>query len=124
MFPYTSYTPSLGFYNSGAAATIRSHIEAMRYGHITAAITSWWGANQKGEQLRVPTLLTTAADVDPTVRIALYYEKEGTGDPSVPELKQDLEYILKITEARRITSISAAVPCCSYTTPTIRIARC
>jgi len=95
MFPYTSYTPSLGFYNFGAAATIRSHIEAMRYGHITAAITSWWGANQKGEQLRVPTLLTTAADIDPTFRVALYYEKEGIGAPSVPELKHDLEYILE-----------------------------
>ena len=43
----------------------------------------------------MPTLLTTAADVDPTFGIALYYEKEGTGDPSVTELKQDLEYILK-----------------------------
>jgi hypothetical protein len=92
-FPYTVYTPSLGHYDSGAVTTIRSHIEAMRYGNISVAITSWWGPNEKSEQLRVPALLAGAASVDPHFRIALYYEKEGIADPSVPELKHDLDYV-------------------------------
>jgi hypothetical protein len=95
MFPYTSYAPSLWLlqFRGGGNHQITHRSDAVC--HITAAITSWWGANQKGEQLRVPTLLTTAADIDPTFRVALYYEKEGIGAPSVPELKHDLEYILE-----------------------------
>ena len=65
----------------------------MRYGNVTAAITSWWGSNQKSEQLRVPALLAGAADVDADFRIALYYEQEGIENPSVAELKRDLDYI-------------------------------
>jgi len=92
-FPYTVYTPSGGLYDSGSAATIAAHVEAMSYGNIDAAIVSWWGPNQKSEQLRVPALLAGAATVDPNFRIALYYEKEGTGDPSITEITDDLEYV-------------------------------
>ena len=53
-FPYSVYTPSLGWYDSGSAETIRSHIEAMRFGHITAAIASWWGQDEKDEQVPMP----------------------------------------------------------------------
>jgi len=93
VFPFTAYTPSLGLYDSGAAATIKSHIESMRFGNIAAAIVSWWGPNEKAEQSRVPALLAGAGEADPAFRIALYYEKEGTADPSVAELKDDLDYI-------------------------------
>ena len=54
---------------------------------------SWWGPNEKDEQSRFPALLAGAAETDPAFRVALYYEKEGTADPSVAELKDDLEYI-------------------------------
>jgi hypothetical protein len=92
-FPYTVYTPSAGLYDSGSLPTIAAHVEAMRYGNIDAAIVSWWGPNQKSEQFRVPALLAGAATVDPNFRIALYYEKEGTGNPSITEITGDLEYI-------------------------------
>ena len=92
-FPYTVYTPSLGLYDSGAASTVESQVRAMRYGNISAAIASWWGPGEKSEQLRVPALLAGAADVDPNFHVALYYEKEGTSNPSVTELKQDLDYV-------------------------------
>jgi hypothetical protein len=68
---------------------------SMRFGNIDAAIASWWGPNQKSEQLRVPALLAGAARVDPTFRIALYYEKEGSGDPTIDELRGDLGYITR-----------------------------
>jgi Calx-beta domain-containing protein/glycosyl hydrolase family 99 len=93
IFPYTKYSPSLGFYDSGDAATIQSHIRSMVYGKFQAAIASWWGQNQKSEQTRVPALLANAALVDPRFRITLYYEKEGSADPSASELTSDLQYI-------------------------------
>jgi hypothetical protein len=65
----------------------------MRYGNIDAAIVSWWGPGQKSEQIRVPALMAGAGKVDPSFRIALYYEKDGTGNPTIDELKADLGYI-------------------------------
>jgi hypothetical protein len=94
-FPYTIYTPTAGLYDSGSAATIAAQVMSMRYGNINAAIVSWWGANQKSEQVRVPALLAGAAGVDQNFRIALYYEKEGNGDPTVDEIKGDLGYITR-----------------------------
>jgi hypothetical protein len=94
-FPYTVYAPTAGFYDSGSAATIAAQVMSMRYGNIDAAIVSWWGPNQKSEQVRVPALLTGAARVDPNFRIALYYEKEGNGNPTIDELRADLGYITR-----------------------------
>jgi hypothetical protein len=94
-FPYTVFTPTAGLYDSGSAATIAAQVMSMRYGNIDAAIVSWWGPNQKSEQIRVPALLAGAARVDPNFRIALYYEKEGTGDPTIDDLRADLGYITR-----------------------------
>ncbi len=94
-FPYTVYTPSAGLYDSGSAATIAAQIMSMRYGNIDAAIASWWGPNQKSEHKRVPALLAGAASIDPNFRIALYYEQEGSGNPTIDELKGDLGYIAR-----------------------------
>ena len=89
--PYTRYTPSLGTYDSSDEATIRAQVAAMRHGDIRAALASWWGPGQKSEQQRVPALLAGAASAD--LRVGLYYEKEGIGNPPVAELRRDLQYI-------------------------------
>jgi Calx-beta domain/Glycosyl hydrolase family 99 len=93
IFPYTKYLPSLGFYDSGNSSIIQSQIRSMVYGGFQATIASWWGQNQKSEQIRVPALLTNAAAVDPNFRITLYYEKEGSGNPTETELRGDLQYL-------------------------------
>jgi hypothetical protein len=90
---FTRYQPSLGTYDSGNAATIKSHVESMQYGKIQAVIVSWWGQHAKSEQTRIPALMKTASTVDPAMRVALYYEKEGTGNPSVQQLRSDLKYV-------------------------------
>jgi len=92
-FPYTVDTPTAGLYDSGSPATIAAQVRSMRYGNIDAAIVSWWGPGQKSEQIRVPALMAGAGKVDPSFRIALYYEKDGTGNPTIDELKADLGYI-------------------------------
>jgi Calx-beta domain/Glycosyl hydrolase family 99 len=93
IFPYTKYNPSLGFYDSGDAAVIQSHIRSMVHGKFQATIASWWGQSQKSEQTRVPALLANAAAVDPSFRITLYHEPEGSGKPSESQIRSDLEYI-------------------------------
>jgi Glycosyl hydrolase family 99 len=91
--PYTRYSPELGLYDSGDRHTLSTQVRALVHGGFDAAIISWWGARQKSEERRVPALLDTAREVDPALRLALYYEEEGTADPTSEDLIRDLEYI-------------------------------
>ncbi|MDX6645520.1 MAG: hypothetical protein QOK40_1247, partial [Miltoncostaeaceae bacterium] len=88
--PFTMYHPSLGFYDSSAPAVIRQHIEAMKYGKIAAGISSWWGQGTMTDG-RVSALLAGAAGTG--FRWTLYYEPEGSADPSVAQIRADLTYI-------------------------------
>jgi Glycosyl hydrolase family 99 len=92
-FPYTRFRPSAGFYDSGDPAVLRAHVASLAYGGFDAAVVSWWGPGAKGEQVRIPALLAAAHAVDPAFRVAIYYEREGTGDPAVPQIRTDLEYL-------------------------------
>src|SRR5207245_5014273 len=68
--PFTNYTPSLGFYDSSASATLARHISAMQYAGIQAGIASWWGQGSKTDS-RVPLLL--AAGASRGFKWTLYY---------------------------------------------------
>ena len=88
--PFTKYHPSLGFYDSAAAAVIDSHIDAMLYGKISAGIASWWGQGSDTDT-RMPALLAATGSLP--FRWAVYYEPEGQGDPSVQQIRSDLAYL-------------------------------
>ncbi len=90
IYPYTNYQPSLGYYDGGDADTIRKHIAAMQYGGIALGIASWWGIGEHTDE-KIPALLSASAGTN--VRWALYYEDEGSSDPSVERLRADLTYI-------------------------------
>lgn len=90
MDPFTKYHPSLGFYDSGAGATIRKHISAMQYGGIEVGISSWWGVGTRSDS-RVPAILANTAGS--SFRWTLYYEQESQGDPTVAQIASDLRYI-------------------------------
>jgi hypothetical protein len=90
IYPYTNYTPSLGYYNSSNAGVIASQIGAMQYAGMDAGIASWWGQGSATDS-RVPLLLQGASGS--TFRWSLYYEKEGSSDPTVAQLNSDLTYI-------------------------------
>lgn len=91
--PFTNYTPSLGFYDSGSVSVIQNHIRAMTYGNIKAAILSWWGQGSKTDQ-RVATILSaTPGSSNPNFRWSIYYENESMGDPAVSQLQSDIAYI-------------------------------
>jgi hypothetical protein len=90
VYPYTNYTPKLGYYSSADQATIKQHIGMMQYGNIQAGIASWWGQGSQTDA-RIAGLLTAAGGTH--FRWALYYENESLGDPSVSQIQGDLNYI-------------------------------
>jgi hypothetical protein len=69
---------------------IANHIAAMRYGQIDAGIASWWGQGSTTDQ-RFPALLAGANGTD--FKWTVYYEQEGTSDPSVAQIQSDLTYL-------------------------------
>jgi hypothetical protein len=91
IYPYTNYTPTLGYYSSSDLNIVKQHIAMMQYGNIQVGISSWWGQGTQTDG-RVAEELSAAAGTN--FRWALYYEMEGSGDPSVSQIKSDLTYIL------------------------------
>jgi hypothetical protein len=87
--PFTKYHPALGFYDSSKLPVIQSHVASMQAAGLAAGISSWWGPGTPTDA-RVGALLANAG----SFRWALYYEKEGTSDPSVAEIHADLAYIV------------------------------
>ena len=88
--PYSHYQPTLGYYSEDDPAVIAQHIAAMQYGKIQVGIASWWGQGHYTDK-RVPSLLKAGEDTG--FRWSLYVESEGYGDPSVDNIRSDLEYI-------------------------------
>jgi hypothetical protein len=88
--PYTVYTPIWGTYNSSDPVLIKQHIEAMQFGQIAAGILSWWGPGTATDA-RVPAIL--AATAGSSFRWSIYYEAEGSGNPSVAQIASDLSYL-------------------------------
>jgi hypothetical protein len=91
--PFTNYTPSLGYYDSGAVSIIQAHITEMTYGNINAAILSWWGQGSKTDKRVATVLAATPGSTNPKFRWSIYYENESQGDPSVAQIQNDLQYI-------------------------------
>jgi Glycosyl hydrolase family 99 len=91
IYPYSNYTPQLGYYSSTDQNILKQHIAMMQYGNIQAGIASWWGQGSQTDS-KISGLLSAAAGTN--FRWALYYENESQGDPSVGQIQNDLAYIL------------------------------
>ncbi len=90
IYPYTNYTPKLGYYSNADQNILKQHIGMMQYGNIQAGIASWWGQGSQTDT-KIAGLLTAASGTN--FRWALYYENESLGDPSVSQIQNDLNYI-------------------------------
>src|SRR4030042_6155544 len=90
IYPYTNYTPTLGYYDLANQVIIKQQINAMLYGYIQAGIASWWGQGSDTDN-RMPALLSAAAGT--TFEWSIYYEPEGQGNPDVSTLTEDLTYL-------------------------------
>jgi hypothetical protein len=91
IYPYSNYTPTLGYYSSSDLNIIKKHIAMMQYGNIQVGISSWWGQGTPTDT-RVAGLLSATAGT--SFRWTLYYEPEGVGNPSASQIQSDLTYIL------------------------------
>lgn len=92
VFPYSRFHPTLDYYSAADARVVREHTDALLYAHLDAAIYSWWGVDGYPPTDRRFWRYLAAARTTP-LRWALYYEWEGYRDPSVEQLRADLEYI-------------------------------
>ena len=90
IYPYTNYTPSSGYYDSGDETIIQQHIAAMQYGGIEAGILSWWGQGHHTDGRISPIL---AATTGRNFLWTIYHEGEAQADPSVNEITADLAYL-------------------------------
>lgn len=90
MDPYTHYHPSAGLYDESSPTVVAAQIAAMQYGKISVGIASWWGQGSRTDA-RIPLLLSTAAATG--FKWSIYYEAEGSSDPSVAQISSDLAYI-------------------------------
>ncbi len=93
--PFSWFTPTLGYYGTSAVAA--QHVSSMQGAGIQAGIASWWGQASTTDS-RIPTLLSVAG----SFRWSLYYEQEGSSNPSTAQINSDLTYI-----ATHYTSSSA-----------------
>jgi hypothetical protein len=88
--PFTHYNPSLGYYTEDNPVVIQQHIAAMQYGKIQLGIASWWGKGHYTDA-RIPALLQAGEKTG--FHWSLYIESEGQGDPSINDIRSDLQYI-------------------------------
>jgi hypothetical protein len=89
--PYTEYHPSLGFYSSEDNAVRLAHLQALAYAGFQAGIYSWWGQGHNTDK-RLPGMLSLTDSTGSPLKWALYYEREGTIDPTVDQIGSDLDY--------------------------------
>jgi hypothetical protein len=88
--PYTNFHPSLGLYSLNDLTVAKRHVAQMLYANSTVGIASWWGQGSRTDQ-RLPLLLKAAAGTP--FRWTVFYEPEGQGNPSVSQIRADLQYI-------------------------------
>ncbi len=90
IYPFTNYNPSLGIYDSSSLTVIQKHIADMQYAGIQGGIASW-GGQGSATDARIATLLSAAAGG--RFKWTLYYEAEGSSNPTTASITADLAYI-------------------------------
>jgi hypothetical protein len=86
------YTPTLGKYDSSDPAVIQQHVRWMDYAGMDAAISSWWGPNTREDQ-RTRLLLDNTQSIGSDLKWALYYEDEGSANPTTATIRADLDHV-------------------------------
>ena len=83
----THDSPALGRYDSSDPQVLAAHVSQAKYAGLDAFISSW--IRGRATAARLPLLLDAAAAHD--FAVAAYYEREAQDDPSVAEIRADLE---------------------------------
>lgn len=93
--PFTNYRPSLGWYDSARPSIIDQQLRLARRAHLEVFISSWWGRGDDTDLTfdRLLRRTTARTSPHPALRWAIYYEAEGSGDPSPEAIARDLAYL-------------------------------
>jgi len=92
VFPYTKYSPSLGYYDSMEPDTIRQQLELAERAHLDAFISSWWGQAEVTDTA-TQEILRVTEESGSRIRWSTYYEGEGYSDPAPDQIASDLSYM-------------------------------
>ncbi len=87
-YPFTNFSPQL--YDGTSPAVIDRQIADLKHAGVQAGIASWWGVGSRTDT-RIPLLLQRARKAG--FRWTLYYEREGTANPTSAEISSDLAHI-------------------------------
>ena len=90
--------PALGHYQSTDLGLIRTHLDVLRRAGVQAAIVSWWGITDRSDA-RFQRLEQVTEQLHSPERLAIYYEPEGQGDPSVDRLSADITHVLALARS-------------------------
>src|SRR5205814_9222871 len=90
--PFTNYTPTRGFYDSSAQTVIDGQLDDLQSAGLQFGILSWWGQGSQTDARIGPILNETSAHSSP-FDWTLYYEPEGSGNPTSAQIDSDLAYI-------------------------------
>lgn len=118
--PFTKYHPTDGYYNSSDLSLVQKQVGEMQYAGLQGGIASWWGQGSLTDQ-NVAVDLQAARGT--TFRWTLYYEPEGSGNPSVSQIQSDLNYIkTKYANNPAFLHLDGS-RCCLSTTRMTRVVR-
>lgn len=92
----TKFDPTNELYSSNNYNIFKWQLSKLAEAKQEVAISSWWGQGHKTDTTLgkyVNDFMKRTDNPYPNLRWAIYYEKEGFGNPAVSELTSDLNYI-------------------------------
>jgi hypothetical protein len=91
----SAFNPSSELYSSNNDATLYWQFGLMAKAKQEIAISSWWGQGHKTDSAlrHILDLMKRSDNPYPNLRWCVYYEKEGSANPTVSEIVNDLKYI-------------------------------
>mmetsp|Transcript_6775 Transcript_6775/g.9891 ORF Transcript_6775/g.9891 Transcript_6775/m.9891 type:complete len:459 (+) Transcript_6775:166-1542(+) len=97
------FQPTLGKYHSSNGKIQREHVNALKYIHTEVAIASWFGPNTHNDRARLTNLMMESHRLNNNnvrgsanaLKWTVYHEQEFRSDPSVDEIRADLNYLKK-----------------------------
>lgn len=91
-----AFDPATELYRSTDDATLYWQLTKLKEAKQEVAISSWWGQTHKTNTTFnkiITDIMNRADNPYPNLRWAIYYEKEGFGNPALSELTSDLNHI-------------------------------
>jgi len=95
IYPYTNYTPALGYYDSQDDQVIDQQLALAKRAHQEAFISSWWGPGHDTDAALQYLFQRSSREGSPHpgLRWAVYYEAERSSAPRPDQIAADLQHL-------------------------------